>query len=92
MMEEVLWICSSPFFSQFVSLICPFLTDQNVELHTLVVGLSISYSFSEFVFSLARWKHDEQGNRLFIDGKPVLEFVAIRRKDNGEWAIPGVSS
>lgn len=25
------------------------------------------------------------------DGKPVLEFVAIKRKDTGSWAIPGVS-
>jgi len=22
--------------------------------------------------------------------KPILEFVAIRRRDCGEWAIPGV--
>ena len=22
--------------------------------------------------------------------KPILEFVAIKRKDCGEWAIPGV--
>lgn len=38
---------------------------------------------------VTRWKHDEQGNRSFTDGKPVLEFVAIKRKDSGEWAIPG---
>jgi len=25
-----------------------------------------------------------------IADKPVLEFVAIRRRDCGEWAIPGV--
>ena len=24
-------------------------------------------------------------------GKKVLEFVAIQRKDNSQWAIPGVS-
>lgn len=24
------------------------------------------------------------------DGKGVLEFVAIKRKDTGTWAIPGV--
>jgi ADP-ribose pyrophosphatase len=23
------------------------------------------------------------------DGKPVLEFVAVKRKDTGEWALPG---
>ena len=26
-----------------------------------------------------------------MDGKNVLEFVAIKRKDTGSWAIPGVS-
>jgi hypothetical protein len=26
---------------------------------------------------------------LGSDGKGVIEFVAIKRKDNGEWAIPG---
>ena len=25
------------------------------------------------------------------NGKKILEFVAIQRKDNQEWAIPGVS-
>ena len=25
------------------------------------------------------------------DNKPILEFVAIKRRDCGEWAIPGVS-
>lgn len=24
------------------------------------------------------------------NGKPVLEFVAVQRRDTGEWAIPGV--
>lgn len=24
------------------------------------------------------------------DNKPVLQFVAIQRRDTGEWAIPGV--
>ena len=27
---------------------------------------------------------------LIENGKKVLEFVAIQRKDNQEWAIPGV--
>ena len=25
------------------------------------------------------------------DDKPILEFIAIKRRDCGEWAIPGVS-
>lgn len=27
---------------------------------------------------------------MLKDGKPVLLFVAVKRKDNGQWAIPGV--
>ena len=23
-------------------------------------------------------------------GKPILQFIAIQRRDSGEWAIPGV--
>ena len=37
-----------------------------------------------------RWKRDAQGNRIQQDGKPVLEFVAIQRKDNNQWSLPGV--
>ena len=37
-----------------------------------------------------RWKRDESGKKLLNNGKPILEFVAIKRRDNGNWAIPGV--
>lgn len=37
-----------------------------------------------------RWKMTSSG-ALIENGKKVLEFVAIQRKDNQEWAIPGVS-
>ena len=33
---------------------------------------------------VTRWSDD------VISGKRVLEFVAIKRRDTGEWAIPGV--
>lgn len=39
---------------------------------------------------VTRWKKDSEGKRVMVDGKPCLEFVAIKRKDTGEWAIPGV--
>lgn len=39
---------------------------------------------------VTRWKRDENGFLIIRDDKPVLEFVAIRRHDNGQWAIPGV--
>ncbi|XP_001623658.2 ADP-ribose pyrophosphatase, mitochondrial isoform X2 [Nematostella vectensis] len=38
---------------------------------------------------VTRWKRDNKGNKVLQGGKPVLEFVAIKRKDTGEWAIPG---
>ncbi|VDQ09335.1 unnamed protein product [Trichobilharzia regenti] len=40
-----------------------------------------------------RWKTDESGNRCYDPSTkhPILQFVSIRRKDSGEWAIPGVS-
>lgn len=40
-----------------------------------------------------RWKRNTDGS-LVVDGssdKPVLQFVAVQRKDNGFWALPGVS-
>ena len=40
---------------------------------------------------VTRWKRDNAGI-VEVDkqtGKPVLQFVAIQRRDSGEWAIPG---
>jgi len=43
---------------------------------------------------VTRWKRDEKGNQLKVGSekaneKPILEFVAIQRRDNLQWAIPG---
>ncbi|CAF1110977.1 unnamed protein product [Rotaria sordida] len=44
---------------------------------------------------VTRWKRDENGSIVYrqIDShghlKPVLEFVAIRRRDTKQWALPG---
>ncbi|XP_052244809.1 transient receptor potential cation channel subfamily M member-like 2 isoform X3 [Dreissena polymorpha] len=38
---------------------------------------------------VSRWKMDEGGNRVVQEGKPVLEFVAVLRTDNQQWALPG---
>ncbi|XP_077993111.1 transient receptor potential cation channel subfamily M member-like 2 [Glandiceps talaboti] len=38
---------------------------------------------------VTRWKKKFDGSCLEEDGKKVLEFVAIQRKDNQQWAIPG---
>ena len=40
--------------------------------------------------TLCRWKRDAAGSKVSRDGQPVLEFVAIKRTDTGDWAIPGV--
>ncbi|XP_023369110.1 ADP-ribose pyrophosphatase, mitochondrial [Otolemur garnettii] len=41
--------------------------------------------------SIHRWKRDSSGNKIThpVSGKHILQFVAIKRKDCGEWAIPG---
>jgi ADP-ribose pyrophosphatase len=39
---------------------------------------------------VTRWQKDAAGNRVKdANGNDVLEFVAIKRGDTGEWAIPG---
>lgn len=51
--------------------------------------LLISNAYSSFF--IWRWKIDGKGDKVLKNGKPVLEFVAIQRRDTNEWAIPGVS-
>ena len=41
------------------------------------------------MFSSSRFKRDSEGNIEKQGDKPILEFVAIQRKDTKEWAIPG---
>lgn len=40
-----------------------------------------------------RWKVDAKGVKVHhsVSKQPILQFVSIKRKDCGEWAIPGVS-
>lgn len=39
---------------------------------------------------ISTWTRNADGSRaLDEDGNPILKFVAIRRKDTGDWAIPG---
>ncbi|CAL8304952.1 unnamed protein product [Merluccius merluccius] len=40
---------------------------------------------------VTRWKVDAKGQKLShpVSKLPVLQFVSIKRKDCGEWAIPG---
>ncbi|XP_065281719.1 ADP-ribose pyrophosphatase, mitochondrial isoform X3 [Dermacentor albipictus] len=41
---------------------------------------------------VTRWKRDAEGMKVInqCSQLPVLQFVAIARRDSGEWAIPGV--
>ncbi|XP_054615235.1 ADP-ribose pyrophosphatase, mitochondrial isoform X2 [Dunckerocampus dactyliophorus] len=40
---------------------------------------------------VTRWKVDAKGEKIHhpVSKKPILQFVSIKRKDCGEWAIPG---
>lgn len=38
---------------------------------------------------VTRWKRNSSGDKIIKGGKPVLEFVAIERRDCSEWALPG---
>ncbi|KAK3597211.1 hypothetical protein CHS0354_003716 [Potamilus streckersoni] len=39
---------------------------------------------------VTRWERDKDGKiKKDENGKGILQFVCIKRKDNGEWAIPG---
>ncbi|XP_048365454.1 ADP-ribose pyrophosphatase, mitochondrial isoform X2 [Sphaerodactylus townsendi] len=40
---------------------------------------------------ITRWKRDSSGNKMAHpdSGKNILQFIAIKRKDCGEWAVPG---
>ena len=38
---------------------------------------------------VTRWKRDSNGDLVLRDGKRVLQFVSIQRRDTGDWAIPG---
>ncbi|MBN3307102.1 ADP-ribose pyrophosphatase, mitochondrial [Amia ocellicauda] len=40
---------------------------------------------------ITRWRRDSSGEKVVSprSGLPVLQFVSIKRKDCGEWAIPG---
>lgn len=40
---------------------------------------------------VTRWKVDAKGSKIqhSVSKRPILQFVSIKRKDCGEWAIPG---
>lgn len=39
-----------------------------------------------------RWKEDSNKGKVLnpVSKRPILQFVSIKRKDCGQWAIPGV--
>ena len=42
---------------------------------------------------VTRWKRDENGEKVLNQATnlPILQFVAVQRRDTKEWAIPGAS-
>ena len=55
----------------------------------LVLAVLARFCLEECLF-WHRWKLSADGTKLMHREKPILEFVAIKRKDTGNWAIPGV--
>jgi hypothetical protein len=41
---------------------------------------------------VTRWKRNEKGEKVLNQATnlPILQFVAVQRRDTKEWAIPGV--
>jgi hypothetical protein len=62
----------------------------------LLPGLNPIEFYSLSPIFPSRWKRDENGAivyrrlNVYERSKPVLEFVAIRRCDTKQWALPGV--
>jgi hypothetical protein len=59
-------------------------------------GWSLNFRYNVLqpsrVCGFFRWSRDPKTGEILIDPvskRNILEFVAIKRKDNGEWAIPG---
>ena len=72
-------------------LLVEFLTCRTNAAESRVV-FSIAYKIILLQF-LNRWKRTADGSIMTDEtGKRVLEFVAIQRRDNSQWAIPGVSA
>jgi ADP-ribose pyrophosphatase len=38
---------------------------------------------------VTRWKRDDSNNIILVNSFPILQFVAIKRRDTGDMAIPG---
>ena len=64
-----------------------------------LLGMSpcIARMLEESECCVCRWKRDSKGSIVYRRrddedySKPVLEFVAIERRDTKQWALPGVS-
>lgn len=91
--------CSGPKSTVFLYIhVCMYICLNCIDMYVdgiFIVSWCISpaRSPSNFicVLFINRWKRDDIGNVVMKEGKKVLEFVAIFRKDNKLWSIPGVS-
>jgi len=75
-------------------LLClPLHRGQHGHLAVPLAGPCVKKQQGMFLFVICcRWKKDRSGNKVAhpVTGKNILQFVAIKRRDFGEWAIPGV--
>ena len=53
--------------------------------------LILSHVIIIIIVNAFRWKRDSNGEKVTNGDKPVAQFIAVQRRDNNEWAIPGVS-
>ena len=62
--------------------------------HTVDMTMEVT---SQPLSFLCSWSRDGNGSIIYpqqnglVSSKPLLEFVAIQRKDTKQWALPGVS-
>ena len=56
--------------------------DANFNLSPVIIIIIIVNAF--------RWKRDSNDEIVKNGDKPVAQFIAVQRRDNNEWAIPGV--
>lgn len=87
------YICDNPRFGGTNTSTCFYtLNDRNPEGRTGIKGRGLlgrwgpNHAADPIV---TRWKRNARGIVMEND-KKVLEFVAIQRRDNHQWAIPGV--
>uniref|UniRef100_A0A8C6TR41 ADP-ribose pyrophosphatase, mitochondrial n=1 Tax=Neogobius melanostomus TaxID=47308 RepID=A0A8C6TR41_9GOBI len=63
----------------------------NPQGRTGVTGRGLLGRWGQIMQLIPLWKVDAKGTKIqhSVTKRPILQFVSIKRKDCGEWAIPG---